>query len=79
VPSGFSCPKRPHLELGKVTYSNIVLTDTTNNVTTTVPDVADRSSLPCSPAEAIGLKLVGGWADCLLPNSPLVPPRIFWR
>src|SRR6266542_5083516 len=41
----FSCPGGQHLELAKVTYSNIVLTDTTNNVTTTVPNVC-RSFLP---------------------------------
>jgi hypothetical protein len=41
----FSCPGGQHLELGKVTYSNIVLTDTTNNVATTVPNVC-RSFFP---------------------------------
>jgi hypothetical protein len=41
----FSCPGGQHLELAKVTYSNIVLTDTTNNVATTVPNVC-RSFFP---------------------------------
>ncbi len=45
LPSGFSCPNGQRLELAKVTYSNIVLTDTTNNVVATPGDVC-RSFLP---------------------------------
>jgi hypothetical protein len=41
----FSCPSGQRLVLAKVTYTNIVLTDTTNGVTTTVADVC-RSFLP---------------------------------
>jgi hypothetical protein len=36
----FSCPGGQRLVLASVSYSNIVLTDTTNNVSTTVPDVS---------------------------------------
>jgi hypothetical protein len=45
VPSNFSCPSGQTLALAKVTYSNIVLTDTTNGVSTTVPNVC-RSFFP---------------------------------
>jgi hypothetical protein len=41
----FACPSRQKLVLAKVTYSNIVLTDTTNNVVANPPDVC-RSFLP---------------------------------
>ena len=41
----FSCPSGQRLVLAKVTYTNIVLTDTTNGVSTTVSDVC-RSFLP---------------------------------
>lgn len=34
---GFSCPSGQRLVLASVSYTNIVLTDTTNNVTTSVP------------------------------------------
>jgi len=37
-PGDFSCPKGQHLVLASVTYTNIVLTDTTNNSSTDVPD-----------------------------------------
>jgi hypothetical protein len=45
----FSCPSGQQLVLAKVTYSNIVLTDTTNNVSTNVPDVCRSFSslFPC--------------------------------
>lgn len=45
----FSCPSGQQLVLAKVTYSNIVLTDTTNNVIANPPNVcASFSSLfPC--------------------------------
>jgi hypothetical protein len=36
----FSCPSGQRLVLAAVSYSNIVLTDTTNNVSTTVPNVS---------------------------------------
>jgi hypothetical protein len=42
---GFTCPSGQTLVLAKVTYSNIVLTDTTNNVVANPPDVC-RSFLP---------------------------------
>jgi hypothetical protein len=41
----FSCPSGQKLVLAKVTYSNIVLTDTTNGESTTLPNVC-RSFLP---------------------------------
>ena len=37
---GFSCPNGQRLVLADVSYTNIVLTDTTNRVTTSVPDVS---------------------------------------
>jgi len=37
---GFSCPGGQRLVLAAVSYSNIVLTDTTNNVSTSVPNVS---------------------------------------
>jgi hypothetical protein len=36
----FSCPSGQRLVLASVSYSNIVLTDTTNNVSVTLPDVS---------------------------------------
>lgn len=36
----FSCPGGQRLVLASVSYTNIVLTDTTNNVSTTVPDAS---------------------------------------
>ncbi|GAB2810498.1 hypothetical protein [Lentzea nigeriaca] len=36
----FSCPNGQRLVLASVSYSNIVLTDTTNNVSTSVADVS---------------------------------------
>jgi hypothetical protein len=36
----FSCPGGQHLELLSVTYDHIVLTDTTNDVSTSVPDAS---------------------------------------
>jgi hypothetical protein len=41
----FSCPSGQKLTLGKVTYTNIVLTDTSNNVSAFPSDVC-RSFLP---------------------------------
>jgi hypothetical protein len=37
---GFSCPGGQRLVLASVSYTNIVLTDTTNNVSTTAPDAS---------------------------------------
>jgi len=42
---GFTCPSGQRLVLAKVTYTNIALTDTTNNVTAHPADVC-RSFLP---------------------------------
>jgi hypothetical protein len=36
----FSCPGGQRLVLASVSYTNIVLTDTTNNVSTSVPDAS---------------------------------------
>lgn len=36
----FTCPSGQRLVLANVSYSNIVLTDTTNNVSTTLPDIS---------------------------------------
>jgi hypothetical protein len=41
----FSCPSGQQLELAQVTYSNIVLTDTTNDVSASLADVC-RSFFP---------------------------------
>jgi len=45
----FTCPSGQTLVLAKVTYSNIVLTDTTNNVVANPPDVCRSFStlFPC--------------------------------
>ncbi len=45
----FTCPSGQKLVLAKVTYSNIVLTDTTNNVVANPPDVCRSFStlFPC--------------------------------
>jgi hypothetical protein len=45
-PSDISCPPGQSLELAQVSYINIVLTDTTNNVSITVPDVNSGCLLP---------------------------------
>jgi len=42
---GFTCPSGQRLELAQATYTNIVLTDTSNGVTAFPPDVC-RSFLP---------------------------------
>jgi hypothetical protein len=46
---GFTCPSGQSLVLAKVTYTNIVLTDTTNNVTANPADVCRSFSslFPC--------------------------------
>jgi hypothetical protein len=45
----FSCPSGQRLVLAQVTYTNIVLTDTTNSVSTSPPDVCRSFSslFPC--------------------------------
>ena len=45
-PSDISCPRGQTLELASVSYTNIVLTDTTNNVSITVPDQISGCLLP---------------------------------
>jgi hypothetical protein len=45
-PSDISCPPGQSLELAQVSYTNIVLTDTTNNVSISVPDVNSGCLLP---------------------------------
>jgi hypothetical protein len=45
-PSDISCPPGQSLELAEVSYINIVLTDTTNNVSIAVDDVASGCLLP---------------------------------
>jgi hypothetical protein len=45
-PSDISCPPGQSLELASVSYTNIVLTDTTNNVSITVPDQSSGCLLP---------------------------------
>jgi hypothetical protein len=45
-PSDISCPPGQSLELAQVSYTNIVLTDTTNNVSITVDDVNSGCLLP---------------------------------
>lgn len=37
---GFTCPRGQRLVLASVTYTNILLTDTTNGVSTSVPDAS---------------------------------------
>ena len=44
----FTCPGGQSRELAQVTYTNIVLTDTTNDVSTTIPNVS-RCLLPNIP------------------------------
>ncbi len=39
-PTGFSCPGGQRLVLASVSYTNLVLTDVTNNVSTSVPDAS---------------------------------------
>jgi hypothetical protein len=45
-PSDISCPPGQSLELASVSYTNILLTDTTNNVSISVPDVNSGCLLP---------------------------------
>jgi hypothetical protein len=45
-PSDISCPPGQSLELASVSYTNIVLTDTTNDVSITVPDQSSGCLLP---------------------------------
>jgi hypothetical protein len=45
-PSDISCPPGQRLELASVSYTNITLTDTTNDVVISVPDVNSGCLLP---------------------------------
>jgi hypothetical protein len=45
-PSDISCPPGQSLELASVSYTNITLTDTTNGVMISVPDVNSGCLLP---------------------------------
>jgi hypothetical protein len=45
-PSDISCPPGQSLQLAEVSYTNIVLTDTTNNVSITVADESSGCLLP---------------------------------
>jgi hypothetical protein len=45
-PSDISCPPGQRLELASVSYTNITLTDTTNGVMISVPDVNSGCLLP---------------------------------
>jgi hypothetical protein len=45
-PSDISCPPGQSLELAKVSYTNVVLTDTTNNVSISLPDFDSGCLLP---------------------------------
>jgi hypothetical protein len=44
-PSDISCPPGQSLELASVTYTNVVLTDTTNNVIEPIPGTFDSGCL----------------------------------
>jgi hypothetical protein len=53
-PSDISCPPGQSLELASVTYTNVVLTDTTNNVSIALGDFSSGCLLPnvrgaCTP------------------------------
>jgi hypothetical protein len=45
-PSDISCPPGQSLQLAQVSYTNVVLTDTTNNVSITLPDFDSGCLLP---------------------------------
>ena len=44
-PGSFTCPPGQSLEIAQVTYTNVVLTDTTNNVTATLGGTFDSGCL----------------------------------
>jgi len=46
LPTAFSCPKGQTLKIASVSYTNVVLTDTTNNVTANLPDSITGCLLP---------------------------------
>jgi hypothetical protein len=46
LPSSFSCPKGQSLQLAEVSYTNVVITDTTNNVSESVGDFPSGCLLP---------------------------------
>jgi hypothetical protein len=45
-PSDISCPPKQRLELASVSYTNVVLTDTTNAVSISLPDFDSGCLLP---------------------------------
>jgi hypothetical protein len=45
-PSDISCPRGQSLELASVSYTNVVLTDTTNNVSISLPNFSSGCLLP---------------------------------
>jgi hypothetical protein len=45
-PSDITCPPGQSLELASVTYTNVVLTDTTNNVRIAIGDFSSGFLLP---------------------------------
>jgi hypothetical protein len=45
-PSDITCPPGQSLELASVSYTDVVLTDTTNNVSITVDDISSGCLLP---------------------------------
>jgi hypothetical protein len=46
LPSDFSCPKGQTLQTASVAYTNIVLTDLTNGISISVPDISSGCLLP---------------------------------
>jgi hypothetical protein len=45
-PSDISCPNGQRLELASVSYTNVTLTDTTNNITVNLGDFSSGCLLP---------------------------------
>jgi len=45
-PSDISCPNGQRLELASVSYTNVTLTDTTNNITENLGDISSGCLLP---------------------------------
>jgi hypothetical protein len=44
-PGGFSCPPGQSLEIARVTYTNVAITDTTNGITESIPGTFDTGCL----------------------------------
>jgi hypothetical protein len=44
-PGGFSCPPGQSLEIAQVVYTNVSITDTTNNITEPIPGTFDTGCL----------------------------------